>query len=439
MATREQSIALEGGLAEERQSPLEAARTFVESIRERLVTDTGLWLTVISTVLVVTSLRGIRFPGLWSYTHYLFSYEQGFIKRGLVGEVVRLTGIDWLRSYDAFVAFSLLLSAANAVLMVLLIRKAIRKHRSPVVMASYILFAASLAIVYLAHTIGYFEHIGLLATLTILLVPDFRRKFIVSLIALPVLLLVHEAVALMFFPVIFFSLLLAAEGQRFKERLIGLAAFGVVLIGMSTILGNMTMSEADKGQLLADTQASVDVPLRSDAFNVLGRNPRDNVRITLSKWNPDSGSVTDLVDLPTKMIGSLLVTAPVFGLFTYLGFRTVSRSATSRYIPLLVLVSALSPLLLHFLGWDMHRWNSLTITTSFLTFVTIVLYKPVDVRLMFSPVLTIAVTGLIFLSGVATIPLFDDYSVKQFPFPEHQAYLKDLVSGSESFPHVPEK
>ena len=42
-------------------------------------------------VFAVSLLKGLRMPSSWSATHMTFNYSQGFIRRGLVGEVIRLT------------------------------------------------------------------------------------------------------------------------------------------------------------------------------------------------------------------------------------------------------------------------------------------------------------------------------------------------------------
>jgi hypothetical protein len=71
---------------------------------------------------------------------------------------------------------------------------------------------------------------------------------------------------------------------------------------------------------------------------------------------------------------------------------------------------------MHVIAWDMHRWNALAVTTSFLCLYAVftglpkVENSPESVKLL--PILVL----LVFLNGASTIGLFEGYSVRQFPF-----------------------
>jgi len=47
---------------------------------------------VIALVFAVSLLKGARMPSLWAATHMTFNYSQGFIRRGLFGQVLRVFG-----------------------------------------------------------------------------------------------------------------------------------------------------------------------------------------------------------------------------------------------------------------------------------------------------------------------------------------------------------
>jgi hypothetical protein len=57
-------------------------------------------------VLLFSILRGIRFPNIWSYSHFLFNYDFGFTKRSLVGALIGLLGHPYLITYDFFFRFA---------------------------------------------------------------------------------------------------------------------------------------------------------------------------------------------------------------------------------------------------------------------------------------------------------------------------------------------
>ncbi|HEY6435035.1 MAG TPA: hypothetical protein VIY47_00470, partial [Ignavibacteriaceae bacterium] len=112
------------------------------------------------------------------------------------------------------------------------------------------------------------------------------------------------------------------------------------------------------------------------------------------------------------------------------------KAKVSFYLIVLSILASISPLLMHLWGWDMHRWNSFSITTSFLMlYIVRSLNKnhTVAVSNFIYPILVF----LIFLNGISVIYLFDGYYVKQFPFGEHLKYIIDFMNGTERFPSVP--
>ena len=57
---------------------------------------------VILAIFFLSILRGIRFPNIWSYSHFLFNYDFGFTKRGLIGEIISQVNNPYLISYEFF-------------------------------------------------------------------------------------------------------------------------------------------------------------------------------------------------------------------------------------------------------------------------------------------------------------------------------------------------
>ena len=164
----------------------------------------------VSIVVVVIGLfsvlRGLRFPNIWSYTHYLFNYDYGLVKRGLIGAIVSGTGIDALTSYRFFYVLSF---AILLLCLVFLFRLALATIKSGGTTSAVVplVFFSSMSVVYLSHTAGYFDQIGLLLTLLVLSVRSFSLRFLLGIAGTLFCLFVHEAFLVLFFPVIFLSLL----------------------------------------------------------------------------------------------------------------------------------------------------------------------------------------------------------------------------------------
>ena len=389
-----------------------------------------LWNFVVFTILGLSILRGIRFPNIWSYSHFLFNYEFGLVKRGLIGEIIKHFNSPWLSSYDFFVIVSALILIANIVLLSLLIRDLLNS-KNWVLIGCSVMFVSSLAVVFLSHSIGYFDHIGLLITLVTIKINSFSKKVLFLLPSLTFALLVHEAIAIIFFPVIFMSLLFDMQAENKRHQFTWLILLSTLVVIFTWFVSNSTIKKSEAREMYSNLQTKTGYALRKDAFNVLHRRGKDNLIIMNKIWFQAKRL--------HQLIESLLVILPVLLTFMYLTIYMLKKSNTKIYLVILAILASLSPQLLHVFGWDMHRWNTLTITTSFL--IWYVVYRSRN-RLLLTELpngiypIFILIT---FLNGISTIELFDNYSVKSFPFTEHQAYIVNVITGNESFPYLPKR
>jgi hypothetical protein len=362
------------------------------------------WLVVAVFILLVSILRGIRIPSVWGYTHFLFNYDAGFTKRSIIGEIYKHID-NYTHPYGAYIAFSTLIFSLNIACIIQAMKKLIESCQDNLIACS-ILFASSLAITYLAHTVGYYDHVGFLAAFLIINISSRPLKFLLAIPLIAFCLLVHEGFLLIFFPSIFLSLILASVGSKKWMRLSFCMAFFAAVIAF--ILSEATLNSEAMAKLYGELQAHTDIALRGDAFAVLGRNIDSNLEIMIWTW----GGLFAIAN-----IFSWLVTLPSCAFFMASSLPILKVCRLPHVTWLLVLAS-LSPLSMHVIAWDMHRWNALAVTTSFLCLYAVftglpkVENSPESVKLL--PILVL----LVFLNGASTIGLFEGYSVRQFPFLE---------------------
>ena len=162
-------------------------------------------------------LRGIWFPNLWSYTHYLFNYDNGFVKRGLIGTIVNATNIPFFHTYTFFSILSFITFGISLLLIFNLINKTLQAESIYFNICVW-LFSSSLAIVFLSHSVGYFDNLGLLTTLCILNIHTFKYKITVALLFFTLCLFSHEGLFIIFFPVILISLINALKTNNHSIR-----------------------------------------------------------------------------------------------------------------------------------------------------------------------------------------------------------------------------
>ncbi len=373
------------------------------------------WFWVCAVVLLVSIVRGMRTPSEWAYTHFLFNYEAGFIKRGLIGEIFHTLNPTYSDNYLWFtvVNLSLFIFAVSSLLYCLY---TLVNRKNSLLTAAALLFASSLSPVYLAHTIGYFDVIGLLAViiLTQLLNTTYSQWLILPVTLL--CLLIHESFFIIFFPLLFIHVIFLQTKNINKNTLLLAGVYATISFPVAFLLANYALLDLSSRLILQNQLEQIaSHPLRYDGFSVLVRGIGDNYGIMepslFSLWsNLESLPVT----LPTTIVLNIAI-------------WKIVRPHYNASITLLICLASFSPLAMHILAWDTHRWNALMITTSFLNLCNVARHFPIPKIQPSYPVFAL----LLFLNGASTIGLFEGHEVKQFPFfeeiyqliPEYNAQL----------------
>jgi len=385
-------------------------------------------------LLAYSVLRGLRAPNLWAATHALFNYDQGFTRRGLLGAVLRLIDAPIVYTYSFFFWLSAALLAANVALLVVLTAGHFRSRSAAPAWATLVYFSG-MGVVFMAHTIGYFDQAGLLLALVALCVRDFRARYALVAVGLSLLILVHETAFVTFGPVLCFILALDASRAATPCRMRAMAALAVWLTLEVVLVGRSSLSPAAAQDLYAALQARADFPLRRDAFDVLTRSFADNVAATFAMWRDES-----FVD---AFLHSAVVALPSIAFILGVAVHALAAGKHDRRLWVGAFVAGLSPLALHLVGWDCVRWNTLAITTSFVTLLAVTRlagagHRESDVRgTRGSPALAIVAVPLVVMNLVTGVTLFDNREVQSFPFRDHVDYVRDAWSGRAAFPPRP--
>lgn len=324
-------------------------------------------------------------PGYWAATHLLFNYQFGFSKRGLLGNLIVYLHSPFFYSYRFCVVESAVLLAANLVLLAMLIRPLLGAGAHSAVLV----YVSSAAIVFLAHTIGYFEQITLLVTLLALRIENFhaRAAFVATFFAAT--LFIHETV----------------------------------------LLGQAHLGHAAVGAMQQTLQAHADFPLRDDAFVLLERSLGDNLRLMLKYWTN-----------PLWLVILLLSSLTILPTTLYILYRTWRLLDGRPAVQWAAVAASLAPLSLHALGMDLHRWNTLAVTTSFLVLAIVTQRCRIAPAAPPTPdpIALLSLPGvLIMLNMGSAVPLFDDYVVQDFPYHDHLKDVYEMLRGNTSIsvPH----
>jgi hypothetical protein len=379
-------------------------------------------------------LRGLRSPNLWSATQFLFNYDFGFSKRGLVGTLLAQMGLPVLYTYELFFWCSFALFSANLLLLIALCARGARQQNWPLQCAAAAFFS-SMGVVFLTHTVGYVDHLGLLVALAALAIRRFWPRLVFTAVFFSLTLLIHEAGFLIFGPFLAFALLLEIPPGRPGVGGWCLLVLAVAVSAEALVLGSATLSQAATDGMYQSLQRYADYPLRRDAFDVLIRDVSANMAITASKWHEPF--------FVTAAVTSVPVVFPGIAFMLWLTHSALKFQGRGAALVVFAYVASLSPLALHLFGWDGVRWNTLAITTSFLVFLAVATATPRSSAqptppISRYPLLFPACVFLVLFNLGTSVTLFDGFEVQSFPFRNHVAYLRDLWSGHASFPALPE-
>jgi len=161
----------------------------------------------------------------WKWAHIFFSYEYGFLKRGLIGEVLRLIQIP--TDLDNFKILSVLMLVGVTTAFFNIIKK---EPTKVFIGLSLIFLCSPLLLKNLVYDWGRFDQIAIMVVFLQLLWIGDTRKSNYLLFCSPLLIFVHEATLLWAFPTIlaiaFFE---NRKALYLLVPLIGVSA-GVILI-----------------------------------------------------------------------------------------------------------------------------------------------------------------------------------------------------------------
>ena len=323
---------------------------------------------------------------------------------------------------------------SNVVFLSLTFRDFIRSNNLNLTACAFI-FASSSGIIFLAHNIGYADHIGLLLCLISFRLKSFKNKLLFIAPSLTLALMIHEAIFVIFFPILFISLTLSLDSQKNIKQIAVLAVFSLYAIFLFFFIGNSSISLEQAQAILLKAQGLSDSPLREDAFMLLKQSSTETILMMSEKWSH-----------PARIAFLFISGLTIFPIAIYIQINMISllqKSQRSKVFIYLCVAGGLSPLLLHTVAWDTMRWNTLYIITAYLMCYTVLKQLSSEEAEKCSqaffmrrslPLLLL----MVFLNANAQVLLMDNRRVENFPFPFHISYISDVIQGNTYFPEIPE-
>jgi hypothetical protein len=376
-----------------------------------IANDAWFWGAAAVLFSIVAILKGLRLPSLWAATQANLDYHQGFIKRGLFGQLARSSGAH-IAHYEVFV----LLSGALLLTLLALLAWWVSRSGAPrlgqgVVVA---VFGASYILTYLAQLIGYLEIPLAVLALAAVSSSTLHRRLIGVFLSGALGVLIHESYVLTFLPMTLLPALLAAfSGQR--SRLRALMPVAAVVAAIAVVALIVALGAPMTPQRVSDLQvamtATVDFPTRGDFFPILTRSAADNVLIMMKTM---SNGLWWLAQC-----NAFITFVPTIAFFLWIALDIVDtgHAEGERFaVKTLVVFASLCPLAMQLVGWDIYRWYALAAFSSFVSMTIVCSHYGGAAGSVRSPALRNVGMLLIAINMATGTGLFDGYRVDTFPF-----------------------
>jgi hypothetical protein len=360
----------------------------------------------------------MRLPNDFSLTHYLITYDEGFVRRGLVGELLKLCGARFFSSYEFISLLAAVILAANIWLLGRAAREFCESSNlvPPLVAVAY---TSSLGVVYLVHTIGYFDQLAILFALILARLTRYRARLLLCISLGTALLFVHEGKLAMFLPLECFSLLLllSVEPSKRKWEVFGVSVLVCVHVLLTWFIGFYgALTEASARRLEALAQSRANFAVCTPVFELLQIGSVGTLSETASYFHTLRYWVAS--------IDSAIIVAPTLVVLVSASTMILSRNGRSRLFILGAIVAACAPMSLRFLAGDLHRWDAMALTTSFLVLQMVWRHSAGSAITVDWPRWSIPVLVLVIAIGASSRTfLFNGEYVKQYPFLEYRAKL----------------
>lgn len=323
--------------------------------------------------IVLANSFSIITNSVFSEMHWtVFTYEFGFIKRGLIGEILSIV-FDKPGRGTVIALSSCVMAAAVSALSFLYLRPYAHanKNNVPHIWLFGILALSHFSTIqFTIFDTGRFDQFGILfMTLSIVVIEHFKGlKVTAAIIILSALgILIHEAYFLMFFPLVFFYWVFRDEKKTDKLAALALIMALVLYVGL---YGNLkhTISRQD---YLAHCASNYGPWISEQPVWILYTTTLQHIRVTTQNFGLAVFYKAHAIWFIALLPSLLIVQKMIRLLYTTLAVTKDEGEHTG--IIVLLFLSPFSPLILYFLGVDFGRWLSICVINVFV-FLSIFLY-----------------------------------------------------------------
>jgi hypothetical protein len=327
----------------------------MENIDKRMFYSTSL------IVILLAFFRSINTLSPFNFTQYSFNYQNAFLKRGLLGEMLRQLNIE--PSYDVISVIANLQASFLMILLIIVFSSLLRKKTNEIGLWLFFFIIIAHPATYQSfhYDLGRADSLCIVFTILSLVLIKIRANTVCCYLLIPcflgISLLFHEAA--FFFSIPFVMAYWFYIDPHRNRRISKVLVFMFLLILTFLISTQGSVKNQSFSVHLADLQGKYGDKVSEDGLMVLYRNFSDNLKYTVNK----SFTLSKLVYHLTFFIFMWPL-----GILLYRIIKRDIHSSRYNILRIIFIISAFSPLLLYPIGHDHFRWWSIAITNLFITF-----------------------------------------------------------------------
>lgn len=332
------------------------------SVRKAQISVFGVGFFFLAVAISFLAIRILRGIGSFQLTHYHFNYSDEFLRRGFIGEVLRLLGVP-LTNFSV----SLLYSAAVVLFILVLISACSRvfadqSRRAGVLFVAFMVACPGLTLHYAYSSYGYLDIYQLLLAVFGLWIIRNASLPTASLVALcfsAMSILIHEAGLLTTAPILITALVLKFPQWTTLSQAAKLFAVPLALTICVWSFGSADVLSYDAHIAALQAQAASPNDISDAAVLVLHRTLGDNIGLVLPRsvwWYVWQKIKFVVFAAPYLIFFALTLRAAYF----YLRDRNQALGAIAMPIAILI------PVALYPIGHDYFRWWSTAMTNYFM-------------------------------------------------------------------------
>ena len=385
----------------------------------------GLVLTAAILLAINAILNGLSFPNRWSYTHFLFSCTDVFVKRSLVGCAVEKLSNNYFYSYEFFALLSLgclVVFFAYTLMQIGLLAR----NKNLAVSLPVLAFCTSTVLYFLANIPGYFDFLGCFFLLMVVHAPSLRMKMVLAVLLFSVSLLIHEVIVILFLPLAFVIIILSMNDDgRDKHLVICISGVFIAMLATALFIANGAVDSELVSKISDMAQKKTSTIIEPSVFEIFDRDLSDNTQLA---------SNVRIIFFGHSTTGFIWYISylPALVLLAIANFKMLYSQQKNPYISMALVVLPVSPLFLYPIAYDWIRWISWATFNSFVLYGLLCrmgfaksLYKH---AIWYFLSIAVCVYGQVHQS-----PLLNG-KMERFPYPAHQAYIKSVISGGKLIP-----